>query len=136
MAGATAPQTGTEFQIGQDSCCIENLSSDDGACILFAKNSSNQPPLISAVKHKAGGQVIEALLNCTGTEKILLDQDHEHNQTILQLTIGREECYESFSIASILNAAPQLAHHPSLGQCPSNRWCLRWNVHIRCQGWR
>jgi len=120
----TAIPNETKLQDRKGSSSVLNLH--DGPCILFAKNSSNLTPLMCAIKNKAGWQVIDALLNCPGTEHIFLERD-EHNQTILQLTIGDEECCDPLSVVSILKAAPQLATIPSIedGILPIEVACMR-----------
>jgi ankyrin repeat protein len=103
---------------------IEEEFNDPKDSMLSVKNGLGWNPLVTAIHRGAGWQVFDAFLSRDGIENIILERD-DSGKTILQLTIGKEDC-DGPSVVSILRAAPNLVmvRDDKTGALPIETACL------------
>jgi hypothetical protein len=101
---------------------VENM--DEPTSIILVRNAMSWTPLMSAVKNRAGWQVLDAILSRDEIETIVFDTD-ENGKNILQLTL-EEECYDPPSTLTILKFLPKLVTKPDFnGALPIETACIR-----------
>ena len=86
----------------------EGFDKSNGSLLFFATNKFSWTPLMCAIRHKPGWQVVEALLRIHGGPNAALEKD-EKNRNLLQIVLGDKRLHDAATILSILKYVPELA---------------------------